>query len=215
MKIYLGLIAAAALSLSACGGQQQQPAAPADNAPASSTGAAPASETAPASEAAPAASETAPAASEAAPAPASPAAEAPKADAAPAAGGDCAVTIVSDDAMKYDPKEISIKSSCKQFSITLEHAGKMPKSAMGHNVVISKTADKDGVLADGMAAGEAANYVKAGDERVVAHTKLLSGGEKDTVTFDVSKLAKGEAYEYYCSFPGHYAMMNGKITLVD
>ena len=189
------------MSLSACGGQQQQPAAPADNAPASSTGAAPASETAPASEAAPA--------------PASPAAEAPKADAAPAAGGDCAVTIVSDDAMKYDPKEISIKSSCKQFSITLEHAGKMPKSAMGHNVVISKNACKDGVLADGMAAGEAANYVKAGDERVVAHTKLLSGGEKDTVTFDVSKLAKGEAYEYYCSFPGHYAMMNGKITLAD
>jgi len=42
-----------------------------------------------------------------------------------------------------------------------------------------------------------------------------NGGEQDSVTFDVSKLAKGEAYEYYCSFPGHYATMNGKLTLVD
>ena len=123
--------------------------------------------------------------------------------------------IVSDDAMKFDPKEIQVKSSCKQYKITLKHEGKMPKSAMGHNVVLSKAADKDGVLADGQTAGEANNYVKAGDERVIAHTKLLNGGEQDSVTFDVSKLAKGEAYEYYCSFPGHYATMNGKLTLVD
>ena len=82
------------------------------------------------------------------------------------------------------------------------------------NIVV-KAADKDGVLADGQTAGEANNYVKAGDERVIAHTKLLNGGEQDSVTFDVSKLAKGEAYEYYCSFPGHYATMNGKLTLVD
>ena len=150
------------------------------------------------------------AASGAAPAAASTAAAAPA-----AAGGECEAVIVSDDAMKFDPKEIQVKSSCKQYKITLKHEGKMPKSAMGHNVVLSKAADKDGVLADGQTAGEANNYVKAGDERVIAHTKLLNGGEQDSVTFDVSKLAKGEAYEYYCSFPGHYATMNGKLTLVD
>ena len=212
MKIYLGLIAAAALTLTACG--DNKPAQPAESA--STAAPAVASETAPASEAAAsaasAASEAAPAApaSEAAPAAASTAAAAPA-----AAGGECEAVIVSDDAMKFDPKEIQVKSSCKQYKITLKHEGKMPKSAMGHNVVLSKSADKDGILADGQTAGEANNYVKAGDERVIAHTKLLSGGEQDSVTFDVSKLAKGEAYEYYCSFPGHYATMNGKLTLVD
>ena len=208
MKIYLGLIAAAALTLTACG--DNKPAQPAESASPAATAAA--SETAAASMAAasaPAASAPA-AASEAAPAAASTAAAAPA-----AAGGECEAVIVSDDAMKFDPKEIQVKSSCKQYKITLKHEGKMPKSAMGHNVVLSKAADKDGVLADGQTAGEANNYVKAGDERVVAHTKLLSGGEQDSVTFDVSKLAKGEAYEYYCSFPGHYATMNGKLTLVD
>lgn len=213
MKIYLGLIAAAALTLTACG--DNKPAQPAESASTAATAvaseAAPASEAA-ASEAASAASGAAPAApaSEAAPAAASTAAAAPA-----AAGGECEAVIVSDDAMKFDPKEIQVKSSCKQYKITLKHEGKMPKSAMGHNVVVSKAADKDGILADGQTAGEANNYVKAGDERVIAHTKLLSGGEQDSVTFDVSKLAKGEAYEYYCSFPGHYATMNGKLTLVD
>lgn len=207
MKIYLGLIAAAALTLTACG--DNKPAQPAESASPATTAAA--SETAAASMAAASDAASAPtAASGAAPAAASTAAAAPA-----AAGGECEAVIVSDDAMKFDPKEIQVKSSCKQYKITLKHEGKMPKSAMGHNVVLSKAADKDGVLADGQTAGEASNYVKAGDERVIAHTKLLSGGEQDSVTFDVSKLAKGEAYEYYCSFPGHYATMNGKLTLVD
>ena len=206
MKMYLSLIAAAALSLSAC---DSKPAAPA----ASSTPAAASEAATAASEAATAASEAATAASEAATA-ASEAATAEKtAEAAPAASGDCKVTIDSDDAMKYDPKEITVPSSCKQFSITLKHNGKMPAAAMGHNVVIAKTADKDGVLADGAAAKIENNFVKPNDERVVAHTKLIGGGQEDTVTFDVSKLAAGEAYEYFCSFPGHYAMMNGKLTV--
>lgn len=210
MKMYLSLIAAAALSLSACDSKPAAPAASSTPAAASEAAseAAPASETAPASEAAPAASEAAPAA------PASEAAPAEKtAEAAPAAGGDCKATIDSDDAMKYDPKEITVPSSCKQFSITLKHNGKMPAAAMGHNVVIAKTADKDGVLADGAAAKIENNFVKPNDERVVAHTKLIGGGQEDTLTFDVSKLAAGEAYEYFCSFPGHYAMMNGKLTV--
>lgn len=210
MKMYLSLIAAAALSLSAC---DSKPAAPA----ASSTPAAASEAATAASEAATAASEAATAASEAASEAATAASEAATAEktaeAAPAASGDCKATIDSDDAMKYDPKEITVPSSCKQFSITLKHNGKMPAAAMGHNVVIAKTADKDGVLADGAAAKIENNFVKPNDERVVAHTKLIGGGQEDTLTFDVSKLAAGEAYEYFCSFPGHYAMMNGKLTV--
>lgn len=212
MKMYLSLIAAAALSLSAC---DSKPAAPATSTTVAASEAATAASEAStaASEAATAASEAATAASETATA-ASEAATAEKtAEAAPAAGGDCKATIDSDDAMKYDPKEITVPSSCKQFSITLKHNGKMPAAAMGHNVVIAKTADKDGVLADGAAAKIENNFVKPNDERVVAHTKLIGGGQEDTLTFDVSKLAAGEAYEYFCSFPGHYAMMNGKLTV--
>ncbi|MNF19483.1 Azurin [compost metagenome] len=57
--------------------------------------------------------------------------------------------------------------------------------------------------------------MKPGDARVIAHTKVIGGGEKDSVTFDVSKLAAGTAYTYFCSFPGHFAMMKGSLKLVD
>lgn len=214
MKIYLGLIAAAALSLSACGGGEQQTAAPASAAPAPASEAsaapveaAPAPASAPVESSAPAATSTtdssasAPAANEAA--------------TAPAASAECSAVITSDDAMKYDPKEITIKSSCKQYTITLKHVGKMPAAAMGHNVVIAKAADVQGVLADGAAATDKQDYVKPDDARVVGHTKLIGGGGESSVTIDTAKLAKGEAYEYFCSFPGHYAMMNGKIILAD
>lgn len=195
MKLYLSLITAAALTLAACGGESKPaaPAAPAAS-PAAEAPAAPASQAAPAPEASTPAAASAPAAT---------------------ASAECTTEITSDDAMKFDPKEITIKSSCTQYSIVLKHVGKMPKAAMGHNVVISKTADKDGILSDGAAAGAAGDFLKAGDSRVIAHTKLIGGGETDTVTFDVSKLTKGEAYEYFCSFPGHYAQMNGKLILAD
>lgn len=196
MKIYLGLIAAATLVMTACAPDASKTAAPA--APAS---------------AAPAASEAAPAASEApaASATAEASATAPAAD-VPA---ECSITITSDDAMKFEPKEIAVKSSCKQYQIVLKHVGKMPKAAMGHNVVITATANKDAVLKDGSEAGLDKDYVKPGDTNVIAHTKLIGGGEETSVTFDTSKLTKDGAYEYFCSFPGHYAQMHGTIKLVD
>lgn len=194
MKVYLGLISAAVLTLAACGGEAPAPAAPA----------APASEVAPVvSEVA--ASVEAPAASEASSAPAA---------AAPAAG-ECSVTISSNDAMQYDTKEITVKSSCGQFTVNLKHAGTQPVAAMGHNVVVAKAADKNGIVADGATAGAAAGYLKAGDERVIAATKLIGGGEETSVTFDTAKLTKDGSYEFFCTFPGHLAMMTGKVNVVD
>ena len=52
-----------------------------------------------------------------------------------------------------------------------------------------------------------------GDKRVIAHTKLLGGGESDAVTFPVASLKAGEAYTYFCSFPGHSALMKGTLAL--
>lgn len=184
MKAYLALISAAVIGLAAC---SQEPAAPAAEAT-------PAAE-APASEA--------------------PAAEAAPADAAEApAAGNCAATVESNDNMQFNTKDIQVSKACKEFTITLKHTGTQPKSGMGHNIVISKAEDMDGVLKDGATAGADADYVKAGDARIVGHTKLIGGGEEASVTVDPAKLADG-SYKFYCSFPGHGALMNGTVTLVD
>ena len=194
MKAYLALISAAVIGLSACSQEASKPAeAPAPTASA-------------ASEAAPAPAESTPPAD-------APASEAASTAAAPAAGN-CATTVESNDNMQFNTKEIQVSKACKEFTITLKHTGTQPKSGMGHNIVISKAEDMDGVLKDGATAGADADYVKAGDARIVGHTKLIGGGEEASVTVDPAKLADG-SYKFYCSFPGHGALMNGTVTLVD
>ena len=124
----------------------------------------------------------------------------------------CSADIEGNDAMKYNVSNIDISKSCKTFTINLKHTGKMAKNVMGHNVVIAKTDDMKGIDADGMKAGLAADYVKAGDARVVAHSKVVGGGESTSFTVPVDKL--GDGYSFFCSFPGHSALMKGTITLV-
>ena len=192
MKAYLALISAAVIGLAACSQEAAKPV----EAPAASA----------ASEAAPA--ETT------APADAAPASEAAPADAATApAAGNCATTVEANDAMQFNTKEIQVSKACKEFTITLKHTGTQPKASMGHNIVIGKTEDMDGIFKDGVGAADT-DYVKPDDARVVAHTKLIGGGEESSLTLDPAKLADGE-YKFACTFPGHGALMNGKVTLVD
>jgi len=131
----------------------------------------------------------------------------------PVLAAQCETTVESNDAMQFNTKEIVVDASCKQFTVHLKHVGKMAKAAMGHNWVLTKQADMQPVATDGMTAGLANDYVKAGDARVIAHTKLIGGGESDSVTFDTSKLAAGENYAFFCSFPGHWAIMKGALKL--
>ncbi|TEA77601.1 azurin [Allopusillimonas ginsengisoli] len=125
----------------------------------------------------------------------------------------CDITVEANDAMQFNTKEITVDKTCKEFTINLHHVGKLPKASMGHNVVITKKADEKAVATDGMAAGLDNDYVKPDDNRVIAHTDIIGGGETTSVTFDVSKLAAGEEYAFFCSFPGHWAIMTGKLQL--
>lgn len=126
---------------------------------------------------------------------------------------DCATEIDGNDAMQYNKASIAVPASCTKFTVTLKHSGKLPKATMGHNWVLTKTADMQAVVAEGVPAGLDKNYVKDGDKRVLAHTKVVGGGESDSVTFDTSLLKSGGPFSYFCSFPGHVALMKGTIAL--
>ncbi|BBT19044.1 azurin [Metapseudomonas otitidis] len=134
---------------------------------------------------------------------------------APLLAAECSVDVEATDQMTFNTKEIKVSKSCKSFTVNLKHVGKLPKAVMGHNWVLTKTADAQPVATEGMAAGVDKDYLKADDARIIAHTKLIGGGESTSVSFDVSKLAAGESYEFFCSFPGHVAMMKGNLALVD
>ena len=187
MKAYLSLITAAVLGLAACSGQQSAPAAQKPAAAAS----VPETVT-----------------------------EAASGTASEAAGGNsaaatsCEAVIESNDQMRYNTDTLTISKQCAEFTLVLKHVGQMPKMAMGHNVVITRTADIAAVAKDGQAAGADNNFVKAGDERIVAHTNLIGGGEETRITFNPSRFGDGD-YSFFCSFPAHEGMMRGKVVLAD
>jgi azurin len=121
----------------------------------------------------------------------------------------CKLEITGTDAMQFDKKELAVAADCTQVEVTLHHSGKLPAQAMGHNWVLAKTADVAGVASDGVSASFANDHIKAGDTRVIAHTKIVGGGQSTSVTFPTSKLKAGESYTYFCSFPGHSSLMKG------
>ena len=126
------------------------------------------------------------------------------------AADSCKLEISGNDQMQYDKKELDVPASCKQVALTLHHSGQLPAAAMGHDWVLVNTPDLSGVANDGMGAGLANNYVKADDKKVLAHTKIIGGGQSDTITFSTASLKAGGDYSYLCTFPGHNALMRGK-----
>ena len=126
----------------------------------------------------------------------------------------CDTSVEVTEAMAYTVKNIDVPKTCKTFTVNLKAQGTMAKTVMGHNIVITKEADKEGVITDGGTAGAAANYMKAKDARIVAGSSVIGGGESTKLSFKVKKLSAKEKYVFFCSFPGHGAIMKGVVNLV-
>ena len=130
----------------------------------------------------------------------------------------CSFALKGTDAMTYTDAagkavpEIIIPASCSDFTIDFEHTGKMPKAAMGHNVVIAQAADIKAISAAGVKAGVKNDYLQANDPKVVAASKMVGGGEKTSVKVPVAKIKAG-GFDFFCSFPGHEIKMHGKLTV--
>jgi azurin len=130
-----------------------------------------------------------------------------------AAPNPCAVKVTSGDNMQYDVKEVIVPKTCKEVIVEFKNAGKLARNVMGHNWVLTKTADVVAVNTDGMAAGLDKQYVKPGDTRVVAATKVLGPGETETLKIAASNIVAGQDYTFFCSFPGHSGVMKGRLAL--
>lgn len=119
------------------------------------------------------------------------------------------VTIESNDQMRFNLSEIKVKEG-QTVVLTLKHVGKLPKAAMGHNWVLLQQGVVMGTFAQEAVKAKDTDYVPEESASVIAHTKLVGGGEETTIEFKAP--AKGE-YTFICSFPGHYALMNGKFIV--
>jgi azurin len=124
----------------------------------------------------------------------------------------CELVIEGNDQIQYVQKELRTSASCGEVTLVLRHIGTLAANIMGHNWVLAKTADYQAVAQAGQAAGPP-HYLPADDGRIIAATDIIGGGEETSITFDISGLEVGGDYTYFCSFPGHFVLMNGKFII--
>ena len=127
----------------------------------------------------------------------------------------CEQTIEGNDMLQFNLKEIVMSSTCSEVTINLKHTGQLDGNIMGHNWVLSKTEDFMPLALAGGQAGPSENYVPSNDSRIIASTVIIGGGEATSVTFSLASLGVGEDYTFFCSFPGHYAIMKGVFRIIN
>ncbi len=122
------------------------------------------------------------------------------------------VTVECNDQMQFNKKAIDAKAG-EAIKLTLKNVGKLPKIAMGHNLIILKKGEEVPAFAMKAMTAKDTDFVPADDAtkgKILAHTKLLGPGETDTITVTFKEAG---VYNYLCSFPGHFGLMQGKITV--
>ena len=127
---------------------------------------------------------------------------------------DCEFEIEVGDSLQFSVSEMEVEKSCETVTVNLTHTGQLPAAAMGHNWVLAKDADYQDVATAGMGSGLEGNYMPADDERLIAGTKIIGGGESTSISFSIADLDPAEAYTFFCSFPGHWSIMKGSFRIV-
>lgn len=119
------------------------------------------------------------------------------------------IQLYGGDDMTFSTREIRVKAG-QRITLVLTHTGKMPKSTMGHNFVLLKEGVAVNDFANEAMKFQKNDFIPEDTSQIIAHTKMLGGGESDTITFDAP--AAG-VYNYLCSFTGHSAIMRGKFIV--
>lgn len=125
---------------------------------------------------------------------------------------DAKIEITGNDQMQYNIKAFEVTEGQKVV-LSFKHIGQLPAAAMGHNVVILKAGTAAPAFSAKCAPAKDNGYIPTDEESkklIIAHTKMLGGGESDEVTFTAP--AAG-SYPFICSFPGHFAIMQGVMTV--
>ncbi len=119
------------------------------------------------------------------------------------------LSIEGNDQMKFNKNELKVKAG-QTVKLTLKHTGQLSKDVMGHNFVLLKKGTDLSQFAEKATQAKSSDYVPEGTDQVIAHTKIIGGGEETTITFEAPEAG---TYDFICSFPGHWVQMQGKFIV--
>jgi azurin len=122
------------------------------------------------------------------------------------------IQITATEQMKFDKTDIEAKPG-ESLHVVVKSVGSMPKAVMAHNfVLVQQGTDIAKFNAAAFNARETDFIPPDMKSAVIANTGLAGAGETVEVTFKAP--TKPGRYEYFCSFPGHYALgMRGVLVV--
>jgi azurin len=119
------------------------------------------------------------------------------------------VLLNANENMRFDKELFRVRVG-KKISLIFKNTSAKSPASMTHNVVILKSGVDIADFADVAHNAKAEQYVPSSlDSLIIAHTRLVSGGDSDQVEFIIPKPG---VYDFICSFPGHWGTMQGKIV---
>jgi azurin len=110
--------------------------------------------------------------------------------------------------MAFDKTKLSVPAGA-EVHLTIKNNATM--ATLPHNWVLVKPGAEASVAANGLKLGEPAGYFDVRDKNALAHTPMAKPGETTEVTF-TAPTEPGD-YPYICTYPGHYMMMKGVLTV--
>lgn len=113
------------------------------------------------------------------------------------------------DEMKYTKETLSAPAG-STITLNFQHMGEMSVEAMGHNFVLLKQGTNLEEFAQNAMMMKDNGYLPEDMSNVIVHTNMIGGGESTSVTFEAPEPG---TYQYVCTFPGHYGMMQGTLTI--
>jgi azurin len=119
------------------------------------------------------------------------------------------IRLQANENMRFD-KELFKVHTGKKLTLIFKNTAASSATAMAHNVVILKPGIDIADFADVASKAPKEQYIPSSvASLIIAHTRLVNGGDTDSVEFTVTQPA---VYDFICSFPGHWGTMQGKIV---
>jgi len=113
---------------------------------------------------------------------------------------------------EYELEQI-LAAPGEELRIILRTRSQLPGPAMSHNLaILDLGTNVDQFIRESITAPDNDYIAPDLEDQVIVTTSMLAGGESDTIEFTVPD--ETGAYEYVCSFPGHYAAgMAGQLVV--
>ena len=109
------------------------------------------------------------------------------------------------DQLKFNLKEFSVKAGTK-VKLTFHNTDIIP-----HNLLVVQPGATAEIGNLALAMGADAIKLAPKSDKILHGTKMLDGGDAETLNF-TAPAAPGD-YEFVCTFPGHFMVMNGVIKV--